>query len=310
VIKDLIKPKIHNFKSSKDYLVALAQENKIGTGGMTFNEFAEKLGWPLSYLPDLLSGRRDLTLRRAIELANKFELDSLETEKVVLMALADSEVGDVGDFFKERAENRFRRNQYQVDKTTKNYFYRLDLLAVFSVLKLAKQRLTGEELRSQLLILPELTAGDLASIIEEVIALGMIEFEPETGKMTSCRGLFVSDSVNERETTYVVHSEYLNLQKQFMDQRLNIPFHFNAGFLSLPRRHLDEISRRFMELRNWLISINQESLKRETHTQDCDVFQFNLNIFPMAADSQKLDSLAGRQNVDPGHSDSDEQKFL
>lgn len=51
---------------------------------------AQRLKWPISYIPDLIRGRKKLTLARAIAFARRYRLDPISLEKLILLAVRDS----------------------------------------------------------------------------------------------------------------------------------------------------------------------------------------------------------------------------
>jgi hypothetical protein len=94
-------PKVATCKSVAEYFKDFVELNKEHPR-FTFRNFGEAVGWPHSYLGDLVAGRKPLTVSRVLEFAKFASFTPLETERLLLMSFVVSENTHVSEFFSEK----------------------------------------------------------------------------------------------------------------------------------------------------------------------------------------------------------------
>jgi hypothetical protein len=122
---------------------------------------SKALGWTPSFIGDLISGRRRLTLQRALELSRWLSFSRRETEKMVLLTLKENTAVIVKDFVKDQIKRKFGSNGQNLAPWPSDSV----LLAVYSLIALAKGEVTEAQVAQALSFVPNLSAEQIRDAI-------------------------------------------------------------------------------------------------------------------------------------------------
>ena len=71
----MLIPNLVRFTDSRAFLTELLDQNQAARPKFSYSSFARRVGWPRTYLSDLLAGRKSLTVSRAIQFARFARFD-------------------------------------------------------------------------------------------------------------------------------------------------------------------------------------------------------------------------------------------
>jgi uncharacterized protein (TIGR02147 family) len=273
-------PNILKFFTAKAYLEAFFDLNKSKVRGFSHRSFAAKIDWPVSYLSDVFADRKKFTVIRAVQFAQYVSLNSLETERLIYMALCEESDSSVQSYAQTRIIEK-ASDEKRESTADYEFFTNVDFEAVMATLIWAGKKLSPKEIKSLLYTFPHLTEKRIKEGIDFLIAKSLIQFD-EQGKVTSyCKDLVLdeqsSDSPND--TGVRIHEQYADSFMNFT-RAAQAPCMYNAGFFEIPRSEFMAIARKFLELRNWLADyVESTREKGKGRTTDTLVFQLDLNLF-------------------------------
>lgn len=97
-------PDIRTMVSLRGYCQELVVINRLEVRPISFRHWARKLRWPLSLLPDVIGGRRKLSMERCLQMATALELTQEETENLIRLAIMQNSSPLVTEFFCKQVE--------------------------------------------------------------------------------------------------------------------------------------------------------------------------------------------------------------
>lgn len=275
-------PKLAEHHTSALYFQELFELNKKLDPKFSHRSFAQILEWPVSYVADLIKGRKQLTVNRALEFAQFSNLNILDFEKFIYLALAEHPTEQVRDCFKEKLAKRFRKNPDIYNQTTvpqKELFEEIEIAAIFEVLKWARKRLPSDEIKKLLFTFPRLTTERIDEIVHLLAQKNIIEIQ--NGEMKILKTQMILDEFNTADNGIRINGEY---GKNFVRYTENpiFPALYTSGFLEIPKGQFNEVARKLLEMRNWLLQYSLENnLKEKTSLGSSFVYQFDINLVLM-----------------------------
>lgn len=273
-------PNILKFFTAKAYLEAFYDLNKFKVPGFSHRNFAAKIDWPVSYLSDVFAGRKKFTVIRAVQFAQIASLNSLETERLIHMALCEESDSSVQSYAQTRIVEK-AADEKRDSTADYEFFTNVDYEAILATLVWAGKKLSPKEIKSLLYTFPHLTEKRIKEGIDFLTQKSLIQFN-EQGKVTSyCKELVLDEqsSGSPDDTGVRIHEQYAESFMNFT-RAAQAPCMYNGGFFEIPRSEFMAIARKFLELRNWLADYAESARsKGKTKMTDSLVFQLDLNLF-------------------------------
>lgn len=293
----MITPDIQNYQSIRDFLRDLYEINKAESAKTSFRFFAMKLKWPVSLLNDIMSGRKRLTISKALELGLFLKLDAVDIERLVFLSLQQSEDKDTFEFFskklKEELDNRSYFSTAKVKEPFPEDFQIIDesiysdisLLAIFDIIAWAKGKITPERIGDLLYTFPELRNPEvMQQKIKRLVKAKLIE------------PIFKKDQVegfkyNSKRLFFVVNPQTAPLMAQYaenykrMVQNPDAKAWIGSGFVMLSQDKILEVKKRIVAFRNWILSLDSRAANQDHGNQKL-LFQFDLNLFSILYDRE------------------------
>lgn len=266
-------PRPSEFSDYRAFLVALIAANK-SKRFFSSRFLARKFGYPVSYLNDVISGRKSLTLNRAIPLAKALKLDDLDTEYLIILVLQENPAAPVRQYFSDFLRQRYRRH-------TRDYIEDKDMryadISVFALQTYAAGKRASDVTTLALNELYTFT-GMSAERIESALAIlledGHLELDGN-GYYRERRRAFVQAD-NLQPGIEHIHAQYGQNFVKYCDHRLG-PATLNSFFKRIPRSRFIEVQEKLLAIRDWLRQLNFN----DADNTDSIVFQCDLNIFPI-----------------------------
>jgi hypothetical protein len=79
-------PNIFTYSDINQFFTAFVKFT-LPQWGLSQRAFSRSIGWPASYVPDVISGRKKFTLERAVEFGNHIDVTSEEFEMLLFLAI-------------------------------------------------------------------------------------------------------------------------------------------------------------------------------------------------------------------------------
>ncbi|MGE0615763.1 MAG: hypothetical protein AB7P04_08980 [Bacteriovoracia bacterium] len=92
-------PAITEFPSYRPFLSAFYRENKAERSSFSFRYIASRLQWPTSFFSDVVYGKRELSMKRALEFSRWVGFDAVKTDYFIKLVLAESKDPVVREYF-------------------------------------------------------------------------------------------------------------------------------------------------------------------------------------------------------------------
>ena len=125
----IVTPDITSHQSIVSFVKKLIEINVERDQKYSIRWFCQNLNWSASYINDLLSGRRKISLAKAIELGSFLQLDPLAYEALVMLAMVDHKDSSVADYYSGELSKRFGELQKTaVESNSKHFEFRSFLI--------------------------------------------------------------------------------------------------------------------------------------------------------------------------------------
>ncbi len=291
-------PQIHSYHDVRLFLSDVYSMNNSGPRKLGFRGVARKLKWPVSYLSDVIQGRRKLTVSRAIELSNYLKFDGFETERLLIMTLMQDQRANISDYFSQRMveafniETYFQRTEDAAAPAPENnhlvgeeIFSDIALLAIFDLVVWRSGKVAKTEIPDFLYSFPELQKAEvLDSKLRKLESAGLIKERPDAQgfDFLDKRLFFHFD-----KSTAAYAGQYADNFKRMLISP-EAKGWIGSGFLMLSKSDFNEFRQRYFAFRNWVVSLDARSQAGADHA-DCILFQFDMNLFSIVNAPNILD---------------------
>ncbi|MDO9181495.1 MAG: hypothetical protein Q7U04_03760 [Bacteriovorax sp.] len=285
-------PKIVDYENCVSYLQKFIEINHEAGVPISYRFIATKLNWPISYLNDVLHGRRTLTLTRALEFARFANFDLIETERLIFMTLKDSTKGNIQDYFSEKLEKECNSDSYS--NSEKNY------AGIADDFKETIEELKGDLGASSLLKLLTWSKGKInrkkipkllytfSEFYDPKIIDNKIDLLEKNGNIKIITNKTSDDievKILKPVINFIVTKENVFHIAQFADNMgrilrdQKVSGIFNSGFITINKSKFNEVRQKLYSVRNWLMEIEKEALAAEKGGLDeALIFQYDINL--------------------------------
>jgi hypothetical protein len=277
-------PHLKNFRSAKDFFQEFYRLNQPD---LSHRGFANEIDWPVSLLGDMMQGRKPLTVNRAVEFARFFDLNSLEHEYLIVLAL--KEVNNRG--VQEYAENYLATEGFPFPTDphispelspagthsphfiSEGLYCDTDYMMMHSFIDWTGGTFSMDEVPDLLPAYPAFRDKKyISDILDRMRADGIIAGEPPQIRLLK-PDLAVTD-FQGKSTVY-----FLELFKRIQELTPKEVF-FQTGTVIFPTRRVKELRARIRALRNWtLMTSVRERPAQEGRATEHTILTLDLSIF-------------------------------
>lgn len=278
-------PDIFQFQSYELFFGEFLRLNQTSSKAFSYRSLARRLKWPHSYLPDIMHGRKRLTITRAIEFGQFAKLTSFEMERLIYFAMLDPSSPHMNAYFQKRlkAEQSPDLPPATVtieDSTIQKEDFDLLPFAIFEILVWANGKISPSEIQRLLFTFDDLGLKQIEAAIKFLLAKKIIRCKSD-GTYEFPRKMIFMHSKSGKPNALSQHRKMAENFIRFLS-RTRGPFTYNSGLVQLPRAESSRILDRIAMLRNWFEQLNQEALDNPSLTAaDKLIFQYDLNLFPI-----------------------------
>jgi hypothetical protein len=277
IMSHYIIPNLFEQSTVKQFFLEFIAANSVKVS-FSQRSFSMKIGWPISCISDVLSGRRSLTLERAIQLGNFLKLNPLDFEKLIYLTISDS-IGDPEALKRIKTGQVAERGTPIVDDDlltsakTMLVYEAIRWLGEFATLEkvstIANERRIDHE--SVKLILQAL-------IEKKMIAKNGSIYQVLKPGCTS--DVEVNDKVPEKKSSPgKLWQEFAEFQQIFLEDPKSHAF-FCSHLLIMSKSKFNEVREKMNAFNNWIMENDLKDADIEAF-DDARIFQFDLNLSPI-----------------------------
>lgn len=237
---------------------------------------SQKLGWPISYIPDLIKGRKVLSIQRAIQFGRYFKLDPISLEKLILLSIESMKLLSS----REMEELKSTKSRVRKDKTKDTEILDAKMMLVFECIRWLKGTGTKKDI-VELLSARHITANDVIRALETLSKKALITKLGDKYK-ASTENLFSDDSGDIDDSA--LHIQFAEILQAFFKKKVG-PALYNSAYVHIERSRFNEIADRIVALRNWIFEISIIDGKRSIE-EDVRLFQLDFNVTPIFSKEQ------------------------
>lgn len=291
-------PKILTFHECSDYFEEFYRINKELNPEVTFRFLAQEFNWPISYLSDVISSRKPFTVSRATTFIKYFGMDAISSERLIYLALKDSNTGEIKKYFTLKLEED---SSYIVNEESFGYIPNEDVeikdeekdffvsslssdnelvgSAILKILVWSNGVILMKNISKLLYTFPELQNPSILK--DQILKL-------EKNKIIKIIKLDM-DSILEVEILeesihFILSYKTVVQTAKFSDNMSRIlrdpkvAGNFSYGFINLHKSKWKEAQVKMNTLRNWLLLLDKKSATENSCLEDFMLFQYDLNL--------------------------------
>jgi uncharacterized protein (TIGR02147 family) len=281
-MKKLIVPSIQKYEVVSDFFTEFIEVNRAKNSFFSFRYFSNRIGWPSSYLSDLSKNRKKLSLKRAEEFSNHFKLSTLESERLIWLALASK----VNKNLKNYANKKIKQTPLNILKPQKNVDSILKYhiaCEVFTILMYSRKKLCAREIHEKYAV-TGFSIEEIESSLRYIESLKILKWD-ENGCLIKSEGdLKGFDNFNKLDNEPFVGIEFHKKTVENFLEFINnpkLPSAYNSGFVEIKKDQFIPIAMKIIELRNWLLEISEQNQCELNSNEPRRLMQFNLDFFSL-----------------------------
>jgi len=262
---------------------------KSGVGSYRF--YAQKLKWPVSYLNEVIAGKKKFTLNRALELSMFLKLDGVDIERLIFLTLKDNDHRSIRDYFTSKIHKEGQTDGY-FDISEKNLapeesmllipeeiYSDLSLLALADVIVMHEGKITLTEIPKLLFSFPELK--DPKVLVSKIEVLEKHEILKRKLKQRKVVGFEFKKQrlVFSIDKNTAVHmGQFAENYKKIITSKHPRGW-ITSGFVKLSKDRLFEAKKRLLAFRNWLLDLETDVMNDPNYDpKNVLIFQMDVNL--------------------------------
>lgn len=275
-----------NFSDARSYFKDFFVNNKVNNSNFSYRLFAKLIGWPPSYLSDLVAGRKNLTVERALEFADFFKMNNINKEHMLWLALANAHKNKLDTFLLQKSEINPNKSLYHGESSMDETLC-FDVVWVLQILTWKKKKLNSEEL-SATFAMPGFTPERLQRALDKIEQENYLEWNDDgslRGKNIETHPPMVFDHSDtkgdQRYQGIKLHSSSTTNFLKYIDNPHG-PSTYHTRPVVIPKGQFLTVAMRMIDLRNWIDELSNQHLAQSADpAKDSYLMQLDLNLFPL-----------------------------
>lgn len=278
-----LNPSPQLYSNAATFFADFIKINKEENSNFSHRLIASKLKWPVSYISDIIAGRKVLTLPRVLQFSDFYKMNSFDRERLIWFALAESENDEVKSFFHKKLHLSSKDVlKPAIPLKDANLYNTLAAVCAFLILK--KHRMSASEIMEQI-YLPYLTTEKIAEALSEIDKNHYLVWNSQ-GELITNNADFVFDNFSEDDGEPFVNLElHHETAKSFLHflKHPKSPSVYQSGIIQLRKGQFMTLALQIISLRNQFIEISQENVVSATakENENYRLMQFDFNFFPV-----------------------------
>lgn len=232
-------PSLSDFTSSTEFIRALLLENKSANDKLGVRYFARKLNWSPSYLSALVKGKRQLSSRRVLELADFLAMDERDLGQLFLISFPQAK--------KPNARSALQKKPPTI-KPHEKIATNVDYFAIFEYISSFEYLPTAQEIKQNMPIFKGYSINVIDQMIMTLIQCFAIQLDT-TGRLLKVPGL-ESRGLPLNSSTRLILSQYLSQASKLTESSDTMGF--QAGYAWMDEKTYVQFKRQLDSLVEWL----------------------------------------------------------
>ncbi|MGK5085053.1 TIGR02147 family protein [Bdellovibrionota bacterium FG-1] len=280
----------HAAKRPADYLLEVFQSRRERNPSYSMSAFARDLGASVSLLSRVLSGTRPMTLKFAAQVSEALALKEPESNVLLLSVLqASSKNAKISMKVRARLERKVAEavatNQAATYTTLEIEQFRAMAnwhhLAILNLVTLDDFQSQPAQIAHRLGI----TTAEARSAIERMIAIGLLQEDPE-GRLRRTRQSFYVKTNRSEFAVRKFHQQMIEKASQELQKTSDADFSrrlINGITFACAPEHLELIKDKIDRLQDEILALTQDGAKDS-------VYQMNVQFFPLTKPKKERES--------------------
>lgn len=279
----ILLPAPARFKNYREYFSDFIEKNSKNKS-FSQRSFAKKVGWPVSYLNDLVKGRKHLTVSRVLQFSKLFDLNSLHVEKLMgwMMQEALESHSSEKDFFETKVKPK-QKAIVTGNLEEKGLEFNPEILSVFEVVQWKKGKVTPFQIQKLLYLYPKLSTEKIKNYLHLLERQKIIR-KSKTGEYELLMKSFFWDhfgKLSALQIEQLYHENYVCWLKAPKG-----PARFSSGLIEVAEEDFPLVQEKLDQLRNQLLTLSRKTASHAGNDRPSDLLQFGISIFPIIDKTQ------------------------
>lgn len=286
--KKFIALSVQGFDSCRGYFDSFVKQNSALDPKYSLRFFSSRLDWPRSLISDVIAGRKNLSVERAVQFARSIGLSAVDTELLVCLALKESTNDETRSYFETVAKRQFDARVKTSGEKLEPLSDPVEYLVVLAYLLFKGKVSDIEKMSADLYTWPDLTPAKINKILTELQQRKLVTrtitfvWTPLTNDLE--RDVALASGVSLQKSTLMGFAE--NICRFSMAPQG--PFFAHTGIFPLRAHLFDEYFKRSVALRNWLDAASRDADAPEGVSPKQNLFQVTNTCFPVVKASLPL----------------------
>lgn len=264
-------PSLYEVKTAKDFFKEFIELNK-SRKNFSQRGFSKKLNWPISYISDIISGRRNFTVQRAVEFSQFLNLDTLDFEKIIFLS-----VQNLFPQYQDEIEKvKNLKNNKIFSATSNQKILSAKIFLVFECINWLKDQATFENIL-ELNYRQKIEKVELKKILQILIENKLTQINKS--KYINLVDTICFDDKITNEAEGLLHKEFSEFFQNYLTNKIG-PANYMSSVMQMSRESFNELSQKLISLRNWTVEVAKRDSQITHNDKDVRVFQLDLNITP------------------------------
>lgn len=292
----MIIPELENYDTYQDFFKDFYTLNKNENKIWSYRNLAKKINWPASLLNEIINGKKELSLDRALEFAKSVKLNAIETERIIFLVLSQSKQNNYKEYFADKInlhkhKRTFKNIEYNIKEEEhfeidENIYSDITLLLIMDFLNLNSNKTITVELICDSFNIKELSEIEVIQAkVNHLEKCNLVEITKSNNRILSIKPL-------KKNLYFIVNKSNIHLMKQYMNLTLNNLNSSTKGwicsaFVPIPQSKIHEVIKRYEEFRSYILNIDK--LKDEQSSNQL-LFQLDLNLINLLNSESYNDS--------------------
>lgn len=264
-------PSILQVESAGQFFAEMTELNK---SSKTFSqrELAKFLGWPISYIPDIIKNRKPFTISRSLEFVRAFKVHPIDAEHFILMAVASQT--------RTPSEELKNLRQIKSPKMRENVFPEITVLDFEALLTCQAVSLLGP-VASREKILHLLNEKDVPTEKADACLELLLQKEWITKHQNGYQCVIEKAYSNfnpSSDEMRLLQQAFLESAKSFFNDFFN-PVTANSAFVVINKKRYDEVREKIKALKHWILEAS--TVDADEKQEETTLFQLELHLLPL-----------------------------
>ncbi len=289
---------IFDYIDYQTYIKDVVAENVRKRGGeFGFRFFSAQLNWTGTYLNDIVTKRKRLSIPKAWELALFLKLNPLEREYLTFLCLRESPQESLQQYAESALKNWTSIKKYPMTGGKLTFHYNILTTFLESLVKiLPPDDCTQAGILKKVKTLPianQFSEADILFGLSMLVELNFLEKVDSLYRIKSGENKAYGEDLKQPDAPFMTRDlfiQYAASWKCFLEHRTQQHMHLKSSFAVLTIDQTRMIAKKIDEVRDMISDFDLENSSRPdlNTSQKHLMFQYNFNLLEIARQSSEV----------------------